>query len=51
MKLPFTNNEKSLTLGVEMEVQLLDHKTLRLSPQAPAILKLIRHEKLTKEMF
>lgn len=51
MYLPFTNNEKSLTLGVEMEIQLLDHKTLRLSPQAPAILKMIEHDQLTKEMF
>ncbi len=51
MKLPFTNNEKSLTLGVEMEIQLLDPKTLRLSPKAPEILKMIEHDKLTKEMF
>ena len=51
MKLPFRNNETSLTLGVEMEIQLLDHKTLRLTPQAPSILKMIEHEKLTKEMF
>ena len=51
MKLPFRNNETSLTLGGEMEIQLLDHKTLRLTPQAPSILKMIEHEKLTKEMF
>ncbi len=51
MSLPFTKNEKSLTLGVEMEIQLLDHNTLRLSPQAPAILKMIEHDQLTKEMF
>lgn len=51
MQLPFTNNEQSLTLGVEMEIQLLDPKTLRLSPKAPEILKMIEHDKLTKEMF
>jgi gamma-glutamyl:cysteine ligase YbdK (ATP-grasp superfamily) len=51
MILPFTQNEKALTLGVEMEIQLLDPKTLRLTPKAPDILKLIEHEKLTKEMF
>jgi len=51
MILPFTQNEKTLTLGVEMEIQLLDPKTLRLTPKAPDILKLIEHEKLTKEMF
>jgi len=51
MILPFTKNEKSLTLGVEMEIQLLNPKTLRLTPKAPDILKMIHHEKLTKEMF
>ncbi len=51
MILPFTKNEKSLTLGVEMEIQLLDPKTLRLTPKAPDILKMIHHEQLTKEMF
>lgn len=51
MKLPFSNNEKSLTLGVEMEIQLLDPNTLRLTPKAPEILKMIEHDKLTKEMF
>lgn len=51
MKLPFSQNEKALTLGVEMEIQLLDHTTLRLTPQAPAILKMIQNERLTKEMF
>lgn len=51
MNLHFTENKKSLTLGVEMEIQLLDPKTFRLTPKAPEILKMIHHEKLTKEMF
>lgn len=51
MILPFHKNEKIHTLGVEMEVQLLDHKSLRLTPEAPSILKMIEHKKLTKEMF
>ncbi len=51
MALLFTSNEDILTLGVEMEIQLLNKDTLRLTPQAPAILKKIGHAKLTKEMF
>ena len=51
MILPFTTNEKTLTLGVEMEVQILDPITLRLSPNAPEILGMIEHQRLTKEMF
>jgi carboxylate-amine ligase len=51
MMLNFTENKESLTLGVEMEIQLLDGKTLRLTPKAPDILKMISHDRLTKEMF
>ena len=47
----FTKNETNLTLGVEMEIQLMDQGTLRLTPQAPEILKMIDHKRLTKEMF
>lgn len=51
MQLLFKKNEDTLTLGVEMEVQLLNRETLRLSPSAPDILKEINDDKLTKEMF
>jgi carboxylate-amine ligase len=51
MQLNFTTNESALTLGVEMEIQLLDPITLRLSPSAPEILRMIEHQRLTKEMF
>jgi carboxylate-amine ligase len=51
MLLNFTQNEKTLTLGVEMEIQLLDNKTLRLTPQAPEVLRMLQQERLTKEMF
>jgi carboxylate-amine ligase len=51
MQLDFKPNHQNLTLGVEMEVQLLDQDTLRLAPKAPDILKEIKHDKLTKEMF
>jgi carboxylate-amine ligase len=51
MSLNFKHNEKSLTLGVEMEIQLLDHETLLLTPRAEEILMLIKSNKLVKEMF
>ncbi len=51
MELNFTQNEKSLTLGVEMEIQLLDQKTLRLTPKAPMLIKNLKLDKLAKEMF
>lgn len=51
MILPFKQNTKTLTLGVEMEVQLIDPHSLRLAPKAQEILKVVTHKKLTKEMF
>ncbi|HLF63761.1 MAG TPA: YbdK family carboxylate-amine ligase [Saprospiraceae bacterium] len=51
MYLDFKNNATSLTLGVEMEIQLLDQGTLQLIPRAPDVLALVKDEKLTKEMF
>jgi carboxylate-amine ligase len=51
MYLKFVNNEIPLTLGVEMEIQLLDHATLQLVPKGPDILLRIGDEKLAKEMF
>lgn len=51
MHLDFKQNTKTLTLGVEMEIQLLDPETLQLVPRAPDILQFVQHDKLTKEMF
>ncbi len=51
MNLDFKNNLHSLTLGVEMEIQLLDKKTLLLTPKAEEILALVKSKKLVKEMF
>jgi carboxylate-amine ligase len=49
--LEFKSNEKALTLGVEMEMQILDRDTLLLTPRSPEILKLLTNRKLAKEMF
>jgi len=51
MSLNFTKNEKNLTLGVEMELQVLDAKTLLLTPKAGDILQAVEHPRLAKEMF
>ncbi|MEO6130963.1 MAG: glutamate-cysteine ligase family protein, partial [Saprospiraceae bacterium] len=51
MSLEFKGNTEILTLGVEMEVQLLDANHLCLIPKAPEILQLLEHPRLVKEMF
>lgn len=51
MPLAFKSNEDVLTLGVEMEVQILDGDNLLLTPRAPDILQAIPNERLVKEMF
>jgi carboxylate-amine ligase len=51
MQLPFTKNDEALTLGVEMELQLLDRDTHLLVPKAPEVLRDLKHDRLTKEMF
>jgi len=51
MTLDFENNLNSLTLGVEMEIQLLDKETLNLTPRAEDILALVKNTRLVKEMF
>ena len=51
MTLDFKNNHNSLTLGVEMEIQLLDKETLNLTPRAEDILALVKKPGLVKEMF
>ena len=49
MTLDFKNNHNSLTLGVEMEIQLLDKETLNLTPRAEDILALVKKPGLVKE--
>lgn len=49
--LPFKENETTLTLGVEVELQLINADSLHLVPKAPFILKKIKHPRITKEMF
>ena len=49
--LQFNENKSNLTLGVEMEVQLLDSNSLKLTPKAPEIVKRLQHPRLAKEMF
>lgn len=51
MYLPFTTHDETLTLGVEMEIQLLDKDQHILVPKAPEVLKAMQHPRLTKEMF
>src|SRR5687768_18291055 len=51
MTLDFKKNLETLTLGVEMEIQLLDHQTLELTPRAEDILTIVNSSKLIREMF
>lgn len=49
--LAFVTNERQHTLGVEMELQVLNGRSLRLTPRAPEILDLVKDARLAKEMF
>ncbi len=49
--LHFKNNSKDLTLGVEMEIQLINPETLRPSPVAGDFIQALDSPKITKEMF
>lgn len=49
--LQFHPSPTPLTLGVEMELQVLDAATLRLAPRVPEILARFPDPHLTKEMF
>ena len=51
MSLDFKNNSRTLTLGVEMEIQLLDQVKLELTPRAEDIMILVKNKRLVKEMF
>ncbi|HEY3402734.1 MAG TPA: YbdK family carboxylate-amine ligase [Ohtaekwangia sp.] len=47
----FTRNAKSLTVGVELEFQVLDKPTLNLTPRAEEILNRTSLKGLTQELF
>ena len=47
----FTPSARALSLGVEMELQVLDAQTLRLTPRTPEIMELVDDPHLAKEMF
>ena len=47
----FTPSARALTLGVELELQVLDAQTLRLTPRTPEIMELLDDPHLAKEMF
>jgi len=49
--LHFAGNARAFTLGVEMELQVLDATTLRLTPQAPLLLERLADPHLAKEMY
>ena len=49
--LHFTPSRIAHTVGVELELQVLDGRTLRLTPRAPEILALVQDARLAKEMF
>jgi carboxylate-amine ligase len=50
-RLYFKENGSSLTLGVELELQVLDKDSLLLSPRAHEILEKISNDKLKHEFF
>ncbi|MEO8591079.1 MAG: YbdK family carboxylate-amine ligase [Flavobacteriales bacterium] len=49
--LHFQGNARAFTLGVELELQVLDAATLRLTPQAPLLLERLADPRLAKEMY
>lgn len=51
MSLFFKENSTPFTLGVEVEVQLLDAKSLELTPRSMELLSQVQHPRIIKEMF
>ena len=51
VELEFVPSAAVLSLGVEQELQVLDARTLRLTPRAPEILERAHDLRLDKEMF
>lgn len=51
MALEFKGNDTPFTLGIEVELQLLDRLTLELTPRASELLAAVNHPRIIKEMF
>lgn len=51
MKIEFKNNEQGLTLGAELEFQVLDQSTGQLTPRASEIMEHLKSKKLIHEFF
>lgn len=51
MSLFFKENSTPFTLGVEVEVQLLDATSLELTPRSMELLSKVEHPRIIKEMF
>lgn len=51
MNVAFKDNKNALTLGVELEFQVLDQSSLQLTPRASEILKALDSKRLTHEFF
>lgn len=51
VSLAFIPSARPHTLGVELEPQVLDGRTMRLTPRAPEILASVQDARLAKEMF
>ncbi len=51
MNVAFKENKNALTLGVELEFQVLDQSSLQLTPRASEILNAIDSKRLTHEFF
>lgn len=50
-ELPFKQNKRELTLGVELELQVLDEQQLVLTPRAHEVLGLLPEDKFKEEFF
>lgn len=51
MKLTFRENTQSLTLGAELEFQVLDKSSLQLTPRASEIIRAANNKKIIREFF
>ncbi|MBT1686894.1 carboxylate-amine ligase [Dawidia soli] len=51
IELPFTSSQRALSLGVELELQVLDQQTLLLTPRAAEMLAQVNPETFKEEFF
>ncbi|WP_377584754.1 carboxylate-amine ligase [Ohtaekwangia kribbensis] len=49
--LPFHSSKQELSMGIELELQVLDQKNLLLTPRAAEIIELIKHDAFKQEFF